>query len=449
MSSGGRIFIVMLVLAFMATGLYYLVTTRDAEPGGTEPVVLEPVATEDPVGANGALAPLEPASPVMLAEPDPLSTDVVSMRLVVPASNTLAHDVPALEARLAAGEEMPEDAGVRWFRVHDPALFADTPENMHALLADPGNYFRDRYGYVVARHDDGLWILLDDARNVLLPMAGRGVAVEEVKVTMDDLDRPAINIIFDEATRRRLGGLVDANPYRPCGVLVNDALVAVPTLNERFLERTLLAGDFTPSQLTSIRGAVEGMDPLVPVELPPIVVGELRMGTTSDPLVADAEGASSGNDGLRLMNAEIVPDASDEVEAEEAAPLAPVRPASGSKLTRYEVREGDTLSSIADAWFGSASSWALIVDANPTLDPDRLSIGQVLMLPARDATPKVVTGTAGTHIVRSGDMLSRLAKTYYGHERHWQVIYEANKELIGEDPGDLKVGTTLVIPRRP
>ena len=32
MSSGGRIFIVMLVLAFGATGLYYLATTRDAEP---------------------------------------------------------------------------------------------------------------------------------------------------------------------------------------------------------------------------------------------------------------------------------------------------------------------------------------------------------------------------------------------------------------------------------
>ena len=143
------------------------------------------------------------------------------------------------------------------------------------------------------------------------------------------------------------------------------------------------------------------------------------------------------------MNAEIVEDASPDVK------VAPVRSAAGSKLTRYEVREGDTLSSIAADWFGSSSSWALIVDANPSLDPDRLSIGQVLMLPARDATPKVVTGSAGSHVVRSGDMLSRLAKTYYGHERHWQVIYEANKALIGDDPGDLKVGMTLVIPKRP
>ena len=190
---------------------------------------------------------------MVLAEPDPLSTDVISMRLVVPASNTLAHDIPSLESRLFAGDAMPEGAGVRWFRIHDPALFADSPENMNALMGDPGNYFRDRFGYVVTRHDDALWILLDDARNVMLPVPGRDVAVEEVKVTMDDLDRPAINIIFDEATRDRLGGLVDANPYRPCGVLVNDSLVAVPTLNERFLERTLLAGDFTPSQLTSFR----------------------------------------------------------------------------------------------------------------------------------------------------------------------------------------------------
>ena len=442
MSSGGRIFIVMLVLAFVATGLYYLATTRDAEPKTMESVVLEPVAVAP------APASEEPASPVVMAVPElpeALSSDVVSMRLVVSASNTLEHDVPALQERLRSGEPLSPDEGVDWFRMHDPALFADTPENMHQLLADPGNYFRDRFGYVVDRHDDALWILLDDARNVL-HVDGGAVEVTDVSITMDELDRPAINVVFSDATRERLAGFIDANPYRPCGVLVNDELVAVPTLNERFLETSLIVGDFTPSQLTNIRGTIEGMAELALVELPAAPAPELA--PSGDEALA-METPSTGIGDLTLMNTGVITDTT----APRVAPVITPEPKSApntvdTTLTRYEVKEGDTLSSIAIEWFGSASNWTLLVDANPTLDPDRLAIGQVLMLPPKDATAKAVSTSAGTHVVRSGDMLSRLAKTYYGHERHWQLIYEANKATIGDDPGDLTVGMTLIIPKR-
>jgi nucleoid-associated protein YgaU len=53
------------------------------------------------------------------------------------------------------------------------------------------------------------------------------------------------------------------------------------------------------------------------------------------------------------------------------------------------------------------------------------------------------------HKVESGDSLSYLAKKYYdsGSKENWMKIYEANKELIGDNPNMIKIGQVLKIPR--
>jgi nucleoid-associated protein YgaU len=45
--------------------------------------------------------------------------------------------------------------------------------------------------------------------------------------------------------------------------------------------------------------------------------------------------------------------------------------------------------------------------------------------------------------------LSRIARKYYGPAwaSSWQRIYEANRDVIGADPGRLQVGMTLEIPK--
>src|SRR5690554_3380263 len=50
----------------------------------------------------------------------------------------------------------------------------------------------------------------------------------------------------------------------------------------------------------------------------------------------------------------------------------------------YTVRQGDTLSHIAQAHYGKASQWRRIFDANRDQldDPDRIQPGQVLKIPA-------------------------------------------------------------------
>lgn len=61
-----------------------------------------------------------------------------------------------------------------------------------------------------------------------------------------------------------------------------------------------------------------------------------------------------------------------------------------------------------------------------------------------------------TYTVKPGDSLSSIAKEHYGHgdEAHWRKIYDANKDVIGDDPDSLmpkmvngkEVFPTLVIP---
>lgn len=50
-----------------------------------------------------------------------------------------------------------------------------------------------------------------------------------------------------------------------------------------------------------------------------------------------------------------------------------------------------------------------------------------------------------THTVQAGETLSRIAKEYYGDEKHYRKIYEANRDQL-DDPDNIGVGQRLRIP---
>lgn len=56
------------------------------------------------------------------------------------------------------------------------------------------------------------------------------------------------------------------------------------------------------------------------------------------------------------------------------------------------------------------------------------------------------SGSSDTYRVRRGDTLSKISKKVYNDGTKWKVIYEANKDSLA-DPGDLKLGQSLRIPR--
>ncbi len=51
------------------------------------------------------------------------------------------------------------------------------------------------------------------------------------------------------------------------------------------------------------------------------------------------------------------------------------------------------------------------------------------------------------HTVVSGDTLSGIAQKYYGSQANWKKIYEANKDVIGDNPNLIRAGQILKIPK--
>jgi nucleoid-associated protein YgaU len=53
---------------------------------------------------------------------------------------------------------------------------------------------------------------------------------------------------------------------------------------------------------------------------------------------------------------------------------------------------------------------------------------------------------AKTYTVKKGDSLSKIAKEFYGDAKQWKKIYEANKDVIGNNPDLIHPGQEYVIP---
>ncbi len=135
----------------------------------------------------------------------------------------------------------------------------------------------------------------------------------------------------------------------------------------------------------------------------------------------------------------------------------------GSEL--YTVEEDDSMWTIAADSLGQGARWPEIARLNPQINPHRLDVGQKIVVPSRRAASAATPGPAASaarddrgkagwvgngleYSVKAGDTLSTIAKAYFGEAAKWQAIYDANKAVIGGDPGRLKIGMKLRIPGR-
>ena len=70
-------------------------------------------------------------------------------------------------------------------------------------------------------------------------------------------------------------------------------------------------------------------------------------------------------------------------DARPHAPPPVMTPPAGT----YTIQHGDTLIAIAAQFYGDASQWSVIAQANPTAEPTRLRVGQKIKLPATRPSP--------------------------------------------------------------
>ncbi len=101
----------------------------------------------------------------------------------------------------------------------------------------------------------------------------------------------------------------------------------------------------------------------------------------------------------------------------------------------YAVKKGDTLQSIAKKYYGKSTMWEKIYEANKGKadKSGKVKARKKLRIPTMVCTTK------------KGDTLKSVAKQYYGAQRRWTQIYEANKDVVSSS-GEVKAGAKLVIP---
>ncbi len=108
--------------------------------------------------------------------------------------------------------------------------------------------------------------------------------------------------------------------------------------------------------------------------------------------------------------------------------------------TNYTVQQGDSLSSIAQQAYGDGNLWQIIYQANTNVIGSDPNQLQPGMILSIPVNP------GPTYIVHQGDSLFSIAQQVYGDGNQWQKIYQANRQIIGSDPNQLQPGMILSIP---
>jgi len=132
----------------------------------------------------------------------------------------------------------------------------------------------------------------------------------------------------------------------------------------------------------------------------------------------------------------------------------------------HRVQPGDTFTSLAEAYYGSTTHAAFLMNANPNIKkPTHLRIGTAIRIPplaastkpADSANRKVVrkpvtpqTATPAkqhrTYRVQAGDSFYRIARDQLGDAGRWRELLAMNDTLVHGDPTRLQVGHVVLLP---
>ncbi len=119
-------------------------------------------------------------------------------------------------------------------------------------------------------------------------------------------------------------------------------------------------------------------------------------------------------------------------------------PAAGKpslSLHPVTVRPGDSLWKLAQQNLGRGSRWQELLAANPGIvDPTRIAAGTEIVVPAKLTTMKSDVRVT----VKEGDTLSRIAQFTYGRAAAWRCIAQANPEIA--DVNRIYKGQQLLLP---
>jgi nucleoid-associated protein YgaU len=122
-------------------------------------------------------------------------------------------------------------------------------------------------------------------------------------------------------------------------------------------------------------------------------------------------------------------------------PVVPVVPSARVKLNVVIVKPGDSLWKLAQKNLGKGLRWRDLLSYNPGLrDPNVIAIGSEIFIPATISSQR----TSTKFTVRGGDTLSSIALSQLGHASSWSCIAHANPDI--RDANLIHAGRVLLLP---
>ena len=327
--------------------------------------------------SGGHSAPARPAAPAPQNRNDPHNEDFIDSRedeleaafrsLEKQASSAPVREGSAFKNEPVSEEPPPQDYSRTFAQTFEEEM-AGSPGTSGQEFETPADAvdFDTRFvnviavtGLVFVAVIGGLIYSCVGATNTGEPIAIKTDPVK--KMAAAETEQPSSNkLIYD-----RLGGTDDSN---------NEKIVS--------REEQPVAAAATPSGQNSVGGRVR--DPS-DVASPPSLLTPSIPPMQSEPAVAEPSAAPEPAPPLP----ETVDTEADRVlyhAGTDAPPRAP-RPVGMPPAGTYTIQHGDTLTAIAAHFYGAASQWSVIAQANPTADPMRLQVGQKIKLPRTRPSP--------------------------------------------------------------
>jgi nucleoid-associated protein YgaU len=248
----------------------------------------------------------------------------------------------------------------------------------------------------------------------------------------------------DARQRRRIGD----DPQEESRLLLNDGRGrdrATSRLDQRNEEQRAEGG----RRLQQPRDR----EPITREEAPEPVRQDTRRNTTTrNANTRGADTRTARETQRRDEPVDIVPLTRDDQRERRTARRDEVPPPSGEV---YVVESGDSLERIARRRLDDGGRWREIAQLNGIEDPDRIRVGQKLLLPgdarredrivSAPSRDRVVANEGGTWVytVRSGDVLSRIASNQLGTKDRMNEILALNPGLVADR---IQVGQELLMP---
>ncbi|MCB0106844.1 MAG: transporter substrate-binding domain-containing protein, partial [Caldilineaceae bacterium] len=292
------------------------------------------------------------------------------------------------------------DEWVKWVRF-SPGIFAGSPEDLHEPITVAATTPASAPVLQPTR-------LLESATVIPGPTATVTVGL----ITTNNTVTPALpaagrplSILVPTQEPSRVNTVVPVTPTAPA--------IAPPTSSVTDVTSPTVA--LSPAPVPPVVAAVQIQFPLTVTVLSTVNINARTRPTTDAPVISLVSGGTSWP-ALAL---------SEDGEWVQIALPAAVR----GWVARRLLMEADQF----------------VDDATSVAAPSVATAQGIPMTP----TSQLLFATATTYQITATDSLASIAQQYYGEQRLWTLIYDANRAVIGDDPNVIPIGIEIAIPAKP